>query len=231
MEKPSYYAIIPADIRYDSDLPDKAKLLYGEITALCNLNGECWAGNEYFSKLYEVSDVSISQNISKLKEKGYIEIEYERIGECIKRRIIRLAVKKFFNGTVKKNFNGTVKKFFKENITSKNNITSINNIDAVQKTTAKINCVKVWLDEFNKKFPNKKYLLTKKEIGNLKNIADRCENEQDFINRVQRFFNSDNFAKDYTVAVFMATLNSVKNDKKVFGIESSGNKKFDFEIK
>lgn len=29
---PAYYAIIPAPVRYDNTLTDKAKILYGELT-------------------------------------------------------------------------------------------------------------------------------------------------------------------------------------------------------
>jgi hypothetical protein len=71
----NYYAIIPANVRYDKELPANAKLLYGEITALCNERGYCWATNAYFSELYEVHNKSISRLISRLEKKGYIRIE------------------------------------------------------------------------------------------------------------------------------------------------------------
>ena len=56
--KPNYYSIIPAEIRYDPDLPPNAKLLYSEITSLCNKEGYCYASNKYFSKLYKVNKIT-----------------------------------------------------------------------------------------------------------------------------------------------------------------------------
>lgn len=70
--KKSYYAVIPANVRYDESLPPNAKLLYGEITALCNAEGYCWASNKYFADLYGVSIASIKRWIKSLIDNGYI---------------------------------------------------------------------------------------------------------------------------------------------------------------
>lgn len=72
-QQKAYYAIIPANVRYDKDLVPNAKLLYGEITALCNEKGYCWATNQYFAELYNVSDRTIKNWISQLADKGYIQ--------------------------------------------------------------------------------------------------------------------------------------------------------------
>ena len=71
----AYYAVIPANIRYDTDIPANAKLLYGEITALCNQKGYCWATNDYFANLYDCSKKTVSRWIGNLKSKGYISVE------------------------------------------------------------------------------------------------------------------------------------------------------------
>ncbi len=89
----SYYAIIPANIRYDKEIPPTAKLLYSEITALCNVKGYCWPNNEYFAELYDVSERTIRRWISKLVDKSYITVEFQyKAGtKEILRRYIKLS--------------------------------------------------------------------------------------------------------------------------------------------
>lgn len=67
-----YYAIIPANVRYDKRLSANAKLMYGEITALSNKNGVCWATNGYFADLYGVSLGSVANWIGDLEKAGYV---------------------------------------------------------------------------------------------------------------------------------------------------------------
>ncbi len=92
MDKPAYYAIIPATVRYDQRLTPNAKLLFGEITALCHQEGYCWAGNQYFADLYEVSKTSISTWIGNLKDAGHITVEmnYKEGSKHILNRYIRI---------------------------------------------------------------------------------------------------------------------------------------------
>jgi hypothetical protein len=92
MEKTNYYAIIPGNVRYDKNLKANCKLLYGEITALCNEKGYCWASNDYFAKLYLVTPQAISKWVKQLSDFGYISLEYVREGKEIKQRKIRLEV-------------------------------------------------------------------------------------------------------------------------------------------
>ncbi|WP_445622642.1 DnaD domain protein [Lacticaseibacillus paracasei] len=91
-EKPGYYAIIPAGVRYDKQLPQGAKLLYGEITALTNKNGYCWASNDYFAKLYSVSNSTIQSWLKSLEDKSYINrvIKYKSGSKEVEQRFISL---------------------------------------------------------------------------------------------------------------------------------------------
>jgi hypothetical protein len=121
-DKKSYYAIIPANVRYDKRLTANAKLLYGEITALCNEKGYCWASNDYFASLYEVSKQSISHWIKQLCDYGYIKSEliYKQGSKEIEARYLTLLM----GGTIENYATPPVEKF-KDNTTSFN--TTLNN--------------------------------------------------------------------------------------------------------
>lgn len=120
--KPNYYAVLIADVRYNKDLTPNAKLLYAEITALCNMNGKCFASNKYFSELYGKSKTSISKWISQLVAFGYVSVAYTYIDgtKCIDKRYITI-----LNNGIKENLNTPIKENLKDNTTS-NNITNNN---------------------------------------------------------------------------------------------------------
>ena len=73
-EKPNFYAIIPANVRYCERLTPNSKLLFGEISALSDKTWFCYASNAYFWKIYWVSNRSISFWISNLEKEWFIQI-------------------------------------------------------------------------------------------------------------------------------------------------------------
>ena len=121
-DKPNYYAVLTAEVRYNKYLTPNAKLLFAEITALCNMNGQCFATNNYFAKLYGKSKTSISKWISQLATFGYITIEYtfKEGSKEIDKRYLRIV-----NGGIKENLKGGIKENFKDNNTSINNTSII----------------------------------------------------------------------------------------------------------
>ena len=76
--RPGYWAVIPAGVRYDDRIPASSKVLYAEISALCDQHGYCWAGNDYFARLYQMTERSIRRQLAALEEYGYIRIEETR---------------------------------------------------------------------------------------------------------------------------------------------------------
>lgn len=75
--KPSYYSVIPAEVRYCKGLGNASpRDLYGEISALCNKLGYCYASNKHFADLYEVDQRTIRRWVSLLEKEGFI---YSRV--------------------------------------------------------------------------------------------------------------------------------------------------------
>ena len=83
----SYYAVIPANVRYDKRVPPMARLLYGEITALCNDRGYCWASNAYFAELYDTAERTVRRWIEALVEAEHITSEVDRTPEGTTRKL------------------------------------------------------------------------------------------------------------------------------------------------
>ena len=94
------------------------------ISSLTAEKGYCYAGNEYFSKLFNVEQETISRKIKKLEDKKYITIDYKKRGCQILSREIRLT--KISIDDYQK-YQSTIDKNVKENNISNKNISNKNN--------------------------------------------------------------------------------------------------------
>ena len=93
---PSFYAVIPANVRY-ANIPANAKLLFAEISALCSREGCCWASDSYLSEFFagssaetgNVSTRTIRRWIQCLVDGGFLErvLVYDSHGGLCGRRL------------------------------------------------------------------------------------------------------------------------------------------------
>lgn len=217
-----YYAIIPANVRYDKDLSANAKLLYGEITALTNAEGYCWATNAYFAELYNVTKTSISLWIKQLLDKGYIssEIIYKEGTKEILNRYLRI-----INGGHEEKLNTPTQKKLKENNTCLNTTlnTTNNNLKNTKKEQKKSNSTELesefellWkkyprkigktkaLQSFIKARKTKKYTYEQIENGLNKYIEylEMNGTDEQFIQHGSTWFNQENFLSEYESTQF-----------------------------
>ena len=183
----TYYAVIPAHIRYDNELTPNAKLMYGELTALSNERGYCYATNNYFAQLYNVSKVSISKWINQLKDKGYIKVKlkYEN-KQIIERKIYIINVDEVVNI----NLGGIKEKLKDNNITIyKNNKVEIYN-ELIEKSFPHIISL----------FPNHLKPKTKQQINQWKSCLDKLERIDGYDSRsvyyIIKKVREDDFWKD-----------------------------------
>ena len=72
--KPSYWAVLPAAVRYDPAITAGAKLLYAEISSLTGSRGYCYASNAYFAGLYGITERTLQRHLKALEDAGYIRI-------------------------------------------------------------------------------------------------------------------------------------------------------------
>ena len=71
----SYFGILPAEVRYNKEITDFAKILYTEFMALSNRDGFCFATNKYFADLYGKDADTISRAVTQLRRCGFIKVD------------------------------------------------------------------------------------------------------------------------------------------------------------
>ena len=86
----NYYVIIPERVLHDNRLTPLARLIYGELAALANINGFAWISNQKIANKYDVSLATIKRSLSLLKDFGYIKTEvfYKENSKEVERRNI-----------------------------------------------------------------------------------------------------------------------------------------------
>ena len=222
----SYYAIIPADVRYDTNVCPNAKLLYGEITALCNRRGYCWANNSYFAELYNVSKTSISKWISQLVENGYVvsTIQYKDGTKEILNRYLRLVTY-----PIEEKLNTPIEEKLKDNNTINNNTINNNTIN-FDKLLSFLNSKTKRNFKIINEATKKKYRARIKDGYNSKDIANAIENavnsdyhkDNNFTYLTPEFFSRSETLDKYSNVNNKPKENNVKKSLIPKGVSFSG---------
>ena len=119
----------PRELWLDEELNWREKAFLVEIDSLEDEELGCWASNKHFMEVFKMNSTHVSRTIQTLKDKGYICIEYDKDGNEIKTRHIRLIRPPYPNkrGMTKmvigydQNGKGGMTKMYKENNTYLNN--------------------------------------------------------------------------------------------------------------
>lgn len=72
----SFFSVISGQVRYDKETPFGHKCLFAEITAILNMYGQCFASNEHFARILDVSERTIKRWLKDLSDRGHISLKY-----------------------------------------------------------------------------------------------------------------------------------------------------------
>jgi len=117
------YAFVSNEWIFDERIKTELRLLI-YISSLTAKDGYAFASNEHLAKEFNTTTVTISRQIAKLIDLGYLEAEYERYGSVIQKRYLRLT--KMLTDHYQKR-KPTVNKNVKDNNTSINTTSIISN--------------------------------------------------------------------------------------------------------
>ena len=215
--KPNYYAIIPAEVRYNNKLTANSKLLFGEITALTNKTGICWATNKYFAELYSVDKKTVSRWIQQLQNEGYldIEMEYDKDTKIIVKRSMKITAQ----GGRDKNVQGGQKdpqggdKNVQDNIYNNNSYNNTRNNTATFKKVSDFNENYILAyDHIIKLFHERNIPKTTKQKIEWLNVIRLCE-EKDKVKPQQLWWLCNEVRKDSFWAKNFLTLLKLRTSK------------------
>ena len=102
----NYYVLIPEKILHNNKLSPFARLIYGELLALANINGFAWISNKKLAEKYDVTTRTITQAVSALEAENLLvtKLIYKSNSKEVERREI------YFNAPMENNFMGVSKK-------------------------------------------------------------------------------------------------------------------------
>lgn len=153
IQLPSYFSVIPAEIRYDRQLSWFDKVLFSEIVALTTVKQYCYATNNWFSKVFGVSDVTITRSIKNLSSNGYIYIDIDK-KEGNVRKIWSLLLSKKTPTPIRKNEYTPIRKNDETRAQVKNSLKAVkqvySNKSNSQRQTNKPDVKIDWLEEYIK---------------------------------------------------------------------------------
>jgi len=90
MDKPNYFAIIPAPVLFDTKLSAVDKILFAHIITLTKKDGFCYASNKYFENVMDCSASTIKRALLSLESNGFItrELHYREGTKEVENRYI-----------------------------------------------------------------------------------------------------------------------------------------------
>lgn len=132
-QQASYFGILPAEVRYNKDITDFAKILYAEFMALSNTYGYCFATNKYFAELYDRDADTVSRAVTQLRRCGFIKVD---IIDSFQRKIYPLVAV----GVRQNSRGGTVNssKGYDENVDNNNIINNKKNITITRRSKTRL---------------------------------------------------------------------------------------------
>jgi len=136
-EQPNYFGVLPAVVRYEKTIPDFAKVLFAEVTALSNKWGYCNAKNSTLAELFGKSESTVSKTLSILDKIGFLKVDIERNHSGTFRKIYPMidtygrkqqgGLSKTTTGVLKNEQGGLSKNAIQKNSTSNNNTSNNKN--------------------------------------------------------------------------------------------------------